>query len=177
MAIMGRGSADGSPSRGGIRWWVLVLFAGYAAWNWFGNSQTDPYTGAQAHYGASVDEEAQLGLQAYQQVLAQEQALDAADPRARKIEAIARRLVDRSGGAGFVIRLHPGTLEEGLFFLSSPRGAAAVRGGRGEVEIITGRARGLADPGEPTHGDRLIRTARISASGMAGISSGGGFRY
>ena len=97
MAMLGRGSADGRPSRGGgIRWWVLLLFAGYAAWSWFGNAKTDPYTGSKAHYGASVDEEAQLGLQAYQQVLTQERPLAASDPRAKQIQAIARRLVDRA---------------------------------------------------------------------------------
>ena len=81
---------------GGIRWWILVLFAGYAAWSWFGSARTDPYTGAKAHYGASVDEEAQLGLQAFQEVLSQEHALDASDPRASAIGAIARRLVEHA---------------------------------------------------------------------------------
>lgn len=81
---------------GGIRWWILVLFAGYAAWSWFGSARTDPYTGAKAHYGASVDEEAQLGLQAFQEVLSQEHPLDASDPRAGAIGAIARRLVEHA---------------------------------------------------------------------------------
>jgi predicted Zn-dependent protease len=95
MAMIG---GDGTQARrtGGIRWWVLVLFAGYAAWTWFGSSKTDPYTGDKAHYGASVDEEAQLGLQAYQEVLSQEHPLDASDPRAKAIEAVARRLVARA---------------------------------------------------------------------------------
>jgi predicted Zn-dependent protease len=95
------GSGNGQPGRasrgfGGIRWWVLVLFAAYAAISWFGNAKTDPYTGEKAHYGATVDEEAQLGLQAFQQVLTEEHPLDAADPRARAIEAIARRLVEHA---------------------------------------------------------------------------------
>jgi predicted Zn-dependent protease len=87
------------PRRGfaSIRWWVLLLFGVYAAWSWFGNATTDPYTGGKAHYGASVEEEAQLGLQAYQQVLSEEHPLDAADPRARSIEAVARRLVQHAG--------------------------------------------------------------------------------
>jgi predicted Zn-dependent protease len=81
---------------GGIRWWVLVLFAIYAAWNWFGNARTDPYTGGKVHYGASVEEESQLGLQAFREVLSQEHALDAADPRAQAIGAVARRLVEHA---------------------------------------------------------------------------------
>src|SRR5215207_5698915 len=98
MAMIGGETQRGRPRRGfgGIRWWILVLFAGYAAWSWFGSASTDPYTGAKAHYGASVDEEAQLGLQAFQEVLSQEHALDAADPRAQPIAAIARRLVEHA---------------------------------------------------------------------------------
>jgi len=95
MAMIGGSNSPGRRT-GGIRWWVLVLFAGYAAFSWFGSSKTDPYTGAKAHYGASVDQEAQLGLQAYLQVLAQEHPVDASDPRAKAIEAIGRRLVARA---------------------------------------------------------------------------------
>jgi predicted Zn-dependent protease len=80
----------------GIRWWILVLFGLYAAWNWFGSARTDPYTGGKAHYGASVEEEAQLGLQAFQEVLSQEQPLPATDPRAAQIGKIARRLVEHA---------------------------------------------------------------------------------
>ena len=97
MAMLGGGSAGSQPRRGGgIRWWILVLFAGYAAFSWFGSSKTDPYTGEKAHYGASVDEEAQLGLQAFQEVLSQEKPLDASDPTAQRIQAIADRLVARA---------------------------------------------------------------------------------
>ena len=82
---------------GGIRWWILLLFAGYAAWSWFGNAKTDPYTGEKAHYGATVDEEAQLGLQAFQEVLSARRSR--CPPRIRprrQIETIARRLVARA---------------------------------------------------------------------------------
>jgi predicted Zn-dependent protease len=98
MAMIGDGSQVPQRRRGllGIRWWVLLLFGVYAAWSWFGNARTDPYTGTKAHYGASVDEEAQLGLQAYQQVLTEEHPLEAGDPRAQKIEAVAKRLVARA---------------------------------------------------------------------------------
>jgi predicted Zn-dependent protease len=97
MAMLGGGSNDGRARRGGgIRWWILLLFAGYAAFSWFGSSKTDPYTGEKAHYGATVDEEAQLGLQAFKEVLSQEQPLPASDPTTKQIEEIARRLVARA---------------------------------------------------------------------------------
>jgi predicted Zn-dependent protease len=100
MAMLGGGGDDGYAARRrpglGIRWWILVLFGLYAAWSWIGSARTDPYTGQKAHYGASVDEEAQLGLQAFQEVLSQEHALDGSDPRAQKIATIARRLVEHA---------------------------------------------------------------------------------
>ena len=96
MAMLGSGT-DGRVRRsGGIRWWVLLVFAVYAAFSWFGSAKTDPYTGEKARYGASVDEEAQLGLQAFEEVLSQEKPLDASDPTAKQIEGIARRLVARA---------------------------------------------------------------------------------
>ena len=84
---------------GNIRWWVLLLFAGYAAWSWFGSKQTDPYTGEDAHYGATPEEEAQLGAQAYQEVLGDAQAqralLPPTDQTSQQIRSIAQRLVAR----------------------------------------------------------------------------------
>ena len=96
MAMLGSGT-DGRVRRsGGIRWWVLLVFAAYAAFTWFGGAKIDPYTGEKARYGASVDEEAKLGLQAFEEVLSQEKPLDASDPTAQQVEAIARRLVARA---------------------------------------------------------------------------------
>lgn len=91
-----RSFGDGRRRSGGIRWWVILLFGGYVLWQWFGNAKTDPYTGERAHYGATTEEESQLGLQAFQEVLASEQALDPNDPAARQVGEIARRLVERA---------------------------------------------------------------------------------
>ncbi len=96
---MGSAAQGGQPRRGfgGIRWWVLLLFAGYAAWSWFGSAKVDPYTGEKAHYGATIEEENQLGAQAYQQVqsdAAAQGALLPADAQVSKqIREIASRLV------------------------------------------------------------------------------------
>ncbi len=84
---------------GNIRWWILLLFAGYAAWSWFGSKATDPYTGEDAHYGATPEEEAQLGAQAYQEVLSDAQSQRALlapnDQTSQQIRTIAQRLVAR----------------------------------------------------------------------------------
>lgn len=92
---------QGRPRRGfgGIRWWILILFAGYAAWSWFGSAKVDPYTGEQAHYGTSAEEEVQLGAQAFQQVLgdanAQGALLPANAQASQEIHQIAQRLIER----------------------------------------------------------------------------------
>ncbi|GAB3754361.1 M48 family metallopeptidase [Lysobacter olei] len=91
---------SGAPRRGGgIRWWILILFAGYAAWQWFGSAKVDPYTGEKAHYGATPEEEVQLGAQAFQQVLGDAQAQGALLPAntevSQQIRTIAQRLVAR----------------------------------------------------------------------------------
>jgi predicted Zn-dependent protease len=84
---------------GGIRWWILIVFAIYAAWSWFGSAETDPYTGETAHYGASPDEEVQLGAQAYDQVRSDAASQGALLPEntevSRQIREIASRLVAR----------------------------------------------------------------------------------
>ena len=94
-----RRNADGTPRRrgGGIRWWILLLFAGYAAYYWVSNRTVDPYTGEKVLIDKTLtaeDEEA-LGLQAFQQIMAQEQAVPADAEIARQIRAIADRLVDK----------------------------------------------------------------------------------
>lgn len=81
----------------GVRWWILLAFAAFAAWQWFGSAETDPYTGETAHYGASASEEVELGRQAYRQVQADAQGqgalLPADAPASRDIRAIAQRLI------------------------------------------------------------------------------------
>lgn len=94
---MGARSAGGRRGFGGVRWWILLLFAGYAAFQWFGSAKTDPYTGEKAHYGATAQEEIELGAQAYQQVVSDAQAQGALMPAdaqvSRQIREIAERLV------------------------------------------------------------------------------------
>lgn len=100
---MGNQAGDGQPRRrgfglGGIRWWVLLLFAGYAAYYWFSNRTVDPYTGEKVliDKNLSVEDEAALGLQAYEQILAQEQPVDPNTQIARQIREIAQRLIAKT---------------------------------------------------------------------------------
>ena len=138
-------SSSPNARQGGIRWWVILLFAGYAAWNWFGTRQTDPYTGAATHYGASPTEEAALGVQAFQQVLTEEKPLLASDPQAQRIQKIAQRLVARAGDveAAFAAehkQSSPGlasTFEWSVAVLDSPQANAFCLPG-GKMAVYTG---------------------------------------
>ena len=90
---------QGLPRRrgGGLRIWVLVLFAGYAAYYYFSNRTVDPYTGEQVMIDKSLsaEEESALGLQAYREILSQERPVDPNSQGARQIQEIARRLIAR----------------------------------------------------------------------------------
>ena len=67
--------------------------------SWFGGAKTDPYTGEQAHYGASANEEVELGEQAFVQVLndasAQRALLPSNSPQSQQVSQIAQRLIDK----------------------------------------------------------------------------------
>ncbi len=92
------GNAQGGPGKrrfGGLRIWVLLLFAGYAAFYWFSNRSTDPYTGETVLIDKSIspEDESVLGLQAYQEILSQEAAVDPDSQISRQVREIAQRLI------------------------------------------------------------------------------------
>jgi predicted Zn-dependent protease len=82
---------------GGLRLWVIVLFAGYAAYYYFSNRTVDPYTGEQVMIdkNLSAEDENALGLQAYQEILSKEPPVDPDSRIAQQIRAIAQRLITR----------------------------------------------------------------------------------
>ena len=91
-------SSQGPQRRGlfgNIRWWVLLLAAGYALFYWFSNRAVDPYTGEKVLIDSSLDasQEKALGLQAYQQILSQERPLGPNEQVSRDVRAIAERLI------------------------------------------------------------------------------------
>ena len=80
---------------GNVRWWILLAFAGYAAYYWFSNQVVDPYTGEKALIDKSltVEDEKALGLQAYEEILSQERPVDPNSQVAQQVREIARRLI------------------------------------------------------------------------------------
>ena len=91
---------SGMPVRrrgSGIRWWVLIAFAAYAAYYYFSNLSVDPVTGEKVMIdkSLSLEEEEALGLQAYEQILSQEQVVDPNSQVAVQVRDIARRLIGK----------------------------------------------------------------------------------
>ena len=95
MDPYGNSAQGGARRGGGIRWWVLLLFAGYAAYYWFSNRSTDPMTGEKVviDRSLSAEDEKALGLQAYQEILQQERPGDQNSPFARQVREIAHALL------------------------------------------------------------------------------------
>ncbi len=92
------GNAQGAPRKrrfGGLRVWVLLLFAGYAVFYWFSNRSTDPYTGETVLIDKNIspEDESVLGLQAYKEILSQEPAVDPNSQISRQVSEIAQRLI------------------------------------------------------------------------------------
>ena len=95
--LFGNRDPNAPRRRGGLRWGVLLLFAGYAAWYWFSNRSVDPYTGETVLIDQNItpQDEKALGLQAFEQIVAQEQVVDPGTEIATQIRSIADRLVDK----------------------------------------------------------------------------------
>lgn len=76
---------------------ILVLFAGYAAYYWFSNRSTDALTGETVMIDKNIttEDEKALGLQAFDEILQQEQPVDPNSQIARQVKEIAQRLIAR----------------------------------------------------------------------------------
>ena len=94
-------SPYGQPRRRGFgfnpRLLILAAFALYGVYYYFSNRSVDPYTGEKVLIDKSIDaqDEEALGLQAYQEILSQEQRVDPNAQISQQINTIAARLVDK----------------------------------------------------------------------------------
>jgi predicted Zn-dependent protease len=90
-----RGGTRRGIGFGGLRLWVLLLFAGYATYYWFSNRTTDALTGEKVVIDKNISpqDEKALGLQAYQEILTQEQPLAPDSQVSRQVRDVAQRLI------------------------------------------------------------------------------------
>jgi hypothetical protein len=75
-----------------IKWLPLLLAGLFFAYQYFSSEKfVNPETGRKSHVGMSTHDEALLGLQTYQQVLAQSESIDSG-PELEMIKRVASRL-------------------------------------------------------------------------------------
>jgi metalloendopeptidase OMA1, mitochondrial len=83
-----------------ILWLPLVAAAIFFAYQYFTSEKfVNPETGRKSHVGLSTSQEAALGLQSYQQVLAQAQTVDSGS-ELEMVKRVASRLAAATGKAG-----------------------------------------------------------------------------
>ncbi len=86
-----------------IKWVPLVLAALFFAYQYFSSEKfVNPETGRKSHVGMSVEQEAALGLQTYQRVVANAETVGSG-PELEMVKRIASRLAKATGksGSGF----------------------------------------------------------------------------
>ena len=83
-----------------IKWVPLVLAALFFAYQYFSSEKfVNPETGRKSHVGLSVQEEAALGLQSYQQILSQAPTMSSG-PEVDLVQRVVQRLVGSTRDAG-----------------------------------------------------------------------------
>ena len=102
---------NGQRRRGGMRWWVLVLFAGYLGYYWLSHRQEAAFTGRTQMVDTTMDQEVALGLQGFRQILAEAQVVREGEA-VNEVREVAQRLIE----AGPKLEQH----------LATTRGVSAV---------------------------------------------------
>lgn len=83
-----------------IRWLPLAAAALFFAYQYFTSEKfVNPETGRKSHVGLTEKQEATLGLQSYQQVLSQAQAINSG-PEFEMVKRVTNRLATATGAAG-----------------------------------------------------------------------------
>jgi predicted Zn-dependent protease len=83
-----------------IKWLPIVAAALFFAYQYFSSEKfVNPETGRASHVGMSTQQESALGLQSYQQVLSQSQAISSG-PELEMVKGVAGRLATATGKTG-----------------------------------------------------------------------------
>ena len=100
---------------GSLRWLILLGFLVYGGCYYLNNRVVDPYTGEKVLIDNSigVEEEKALGLQAYEEILQQEQPVDPNSQIAQQVRTIAQRLIAKVPEVEAAIAAEKGTQPSG----------------------------------------------------------------
>jgi predicted Zn-dependent protease len=83
-----------------IKWFPLILAALFLAYQYFSSEKfVNPETGRASRVGLSTEQEAALGLQSYQQIIAQSPTVNSG-PEVAMVQRVVKRLVAATGDAG-----------------------------------------------------------------------------
>src|SRR2546423_14598557 len=83
-----------------IKWLPLLLAGLFFAYQYFSSEKfVNPETGRKSHVAMSTREEDSLGVQSYQQVLAQSESVNSG-PELEMVKRVASRLATATGKAG-----------------------------------------------------------------------------
>mgnify|MGYP001603634516 CR=1 FL=1 len=91
MDPTGREQSGMPAGRGRFHWWIIIVFLAYAGYYYLSNRQESSLTGRTQLIATNAQQDAELGLQAYQQVLSQSQVV-ASGPEVEQVRQIAQRL-------------------------------------------------------------------------------------
>ncbi len=92
MRFPGGGDPRQGARRGGVRWWVLIVFAGYLGYYYLTHQQPASFTGRAQMIDTSFEEEVALGYQSYQEVLSESRVVTTGE-LPRQVEGIAEKLI------------------------------------------------------------------------------------
>ena len=158
-----------------FRWLPLLAAAIFFAYQYFTSEKfVNPETGRTSHVGLSVEQEAALGLQSYQQVLAQAQTIQLG-PELEMVKRVASRLATATGKAGQDFNWQVSLIrDEKVNAFCLPGGKIVVYTGilpvaRNEASLATVLGHEMAHA-TSRHGAQRVFEQNLSQTAMAGVA-------
>ena len=158
-----------------IRWLPLLAAAIFFAYQYFSSEKfVNPETGRTSHVGLSVEQESALGLQSYQQVLAQAQAIESG-PDLEIVKRVASRLATATGKAGQDFDWRVSLIrDDKVNAFCLPGGKIVVYTGilpvaRNEASLATVLGHEMAHA-TSRHGAQRVFEQNLSQTAMAGVA-------
>jgi predicted Zn-dependent protease len=158
-----------------IRWLPLILAALYFGYQYFSSEKfVNPETGRKSHVGMSEQQEAALGMQSYQQVLAQAQAIGSG-AELEMVKRVAARLAAATGKAGEGLRWQVSLIQDkqvNAFCL--PGGEIVVYTGilpvaQNEASLATVLGHEMAHA-TSRHGSQRVFEQNLAQTAMSGVA-------